>query len=143
MVVDPSLPEWEGPAQLACSFFSDEHAKTVRYKWCTYPDLPGFYVPRPFLLSVAGEAIPRQIDDVLIPAPVQAFGFNPQRLAPRTIPGSWDFDLSEKTCERVVKYVVRYVGQNYPLYVPKEVFGGYSHPCRIRVQLVVPDEPSQ
>ena len=142
MVVDPSLPEWEGPAQLACSFFSDEHTNTVRYKWCKYPGLSGFYVPRPFLLPVAGEAIPRQIVVVLIPAPVQAFGFNPQRLAPRTIPGSWDFDFSE-TQGKVVKYAVRYADQNYPLYVPKEVFAGYPHPSRIRVQQVVSDEPSQ
>lgn len=143
MVVDPSLPEWEGPAQLACSF-SSEHTKTVLYKWCRYLDLSGFYVPRPFLSSVAGDAIPRQIVVVLSksPAPAQTLGFKPRRIDPRTTPDFWEFDFSEMK-GRVARYDVRFAGHNYPLYVPKEVFGGYVHPGRLLVQLAVPDEPSQ
>ena len=141
MAIDPSLPEWDGPAELACSF-SSEHTNAVRYKWNRYPGLKGFYVPRALLRSVAEDSLPKKIIVVLGKSPSrQTLGFKPEKIAPRTLENFWEFDLSSKTCGKVVRYDVWFGGQNYPLYVPKEVFGGLVHPDRVFVQLRVSDEP--
>jgi hypothetical protein len=142
MSTDSNLPEWDGPAQLVCSFAS-EKTRTVLYKWRRYPTLTGFYVPRDFLLAAVGEEVPEEIIVVLAksPTPSQTIGFTPQRIAPRTIPAYWEFDFME-VCIQVIRYDVWFAGQNYPIYVPKQVFGGYPHPQRIMVRIEVPREPS-
>jgi len=135
---DPRLPEWEGPAELACSFDS-EHTNTVCYKLIRYP--ASFYVPRALLQSVAKDSIPKKIIVVLGNSPShQTLGFRPEKIAPRTLENFWEFDFSEM-CTKVVRYDVVFGGQNYPLYVPIEVFGGLAHPDRVYVQLRLSDEP--
>lgn len=140
MANDPRLPEWEGPAELACSFVS-EHTNTVRYRWNRYPDLPGFHVPNALLQSVAEDAIPKKIIVLLGKSPVRTtLGFKPEKIGSRTLSSFWEFDVS-RIFSTGVRYNVLFGGQNYRLYVPIEVFGDYVPPDRVFVQLRVSDEP--
>jgi len=142
MAIDPALPEWEGPAQLTCSFVS-AHTHTVLYRWCQDPDLTGFYAPRA-LLPVGADETPEQMVTVLARSsrPLYTFGFGRERITPRVTPDFWEVDFSDE-CAKVIRYEVWYSGQTYKIYVPKAVFGGHRHPERIVVQMVVPGNLAQ
>ena len=144
MAVDPNLPEWTGPVELGCCYVS-EHTHTVRYRWCDYPSLGGFYVPRSLLPSPVGDPIPRNITVLLAKSdlPARTIGYRPQPISPRFGKDFWEFDMSDASQRRVFRYDVEFAGRTYALHVPKEIFRGLDPPTRLIVQVCTGPGASQ